>query len=84
MSGSEPRQGRGRRPGDTSVGGWVGKNIPPAERQSFWQAICREGERQKEQSEAQSPRVGAGPQGWGQRRRPHPVDETGSRRWLRS
>ena len=90
--GSEPRQGRGRRPGGSSVGGWVPlwaggcaaeplpaadtgeaeqgqrsafckrappraaktghrnpdgfKMFPPAERQSFWQPIRREGERQ--------------------------------------
>ena len=41
-----PVKGRGRRPGVTSVGGWVGKNVPPAERQSFRQPIRRESERQ--------------------------------------
>ena len=32
--------------GDTSVGGWVGSNVPQVERQSFWQHNRRESERQ--------------------------------------
>ena len=53
-----PVKGRARRAGVTSMGGWVGKNIPQAERQSVRQAIRREGERQREQSVVQSPQQG--------------------------